>query len=117
MAIPNTVSVHLSQASQTAIAWRSHPASPSPLFSAPSASPASAITSAGSRARMGANIRAAPEGAAFAALPLATSAERGVGGAREFLLRQAGLEPRRRHEFLASRSWPDVDDRDKPHMR
>jgi hypothetical protein len=37
-------------------------------------------------------------GAAFAALPLADRAERGAGIAREFLRRQAGLEPGRRHE-------------------
>ena len=53
-------------------------------------------------------------GAAFAALPLAERAERCAGGAREFLLRQAGFEPRRRHKPFAGRSRPDVDDRDKP---
>jgi hypothetical protein len=53
-------------------------------------------------------------GATFAALPFADRAERGAGGAGEFLLRQAGLEPTRRNEPLASRSRPDVDDRDKP---
>ena len=47
--------------------------------------------------RMRASIRAAPEGLR-SPRPLADRAERGAGDAGEFLLRQAGLEPGRRHE-------------------
>ena len=91
-----------------------HPAS-APLRSrVPSASPASAITSAGSRAKMRTSIRAAPEGLRSPCSHLRTVPSEAPASAREFLLRQAGLEPGRRHEPLASRSRPDVDDRDKP---
>ena len=44
------------------------------------------------------SISRGARGAAFDALLLANRAERGPGSAREFLLRQAGLKPGRRHE-------------------